>query len=74
MTVDLEKPTWHLNLKYSVGDMDRVNFIRMNRRLNVEEICGKLHGTRLSTTPLRVRQLAREFSINVRPSPYEYGG
>lgn len=67
------KPTWHLNLKYTVGDMDRVKVIRQCRYLTVGEIAAKFDNTPLATTPERIRQLATDFGLPVRGPIYETG-
>jgi hypothetical protein len=65
------KRTDHLNLRWTVGDMDRVNFMSKNRQYTVEEISKKLAGTQLEASPFKLRELASAFGVDVRLSAYE---
>lgn len=56
---------------YTVGDMDRVSFMRRNRMFTVEEVSQKLSGTQLEASATKLRTLAIAFSIDVRKSAYE---
>jgi len=65
------KTTTHLNLRWTVGDMDRLEFMRRNQHMTVEDVSEKLHGTQLAATPTRLREIARHFGVRVKPSLYE---
>ena len=56
---------------YTVGDMDRVEFMRRNRMYTVEDVSQKLAGTALAASPARLRELAQAFKLNIRKSSYE---
>jgi hypothetical protein len=56
---------------YTVGDMDRVAFMRRNRMYTVEDVSRKLEGTALAASPSRLRELARAFKLDIRKSLYE---
>ncbi len=58
----------HLNLKYTVGDMDRVNFILRNRHLTVAEISQKLAAIQRPANADKIRQLASDFRIPIEGS------
>lgn len=58
--------TRHLNLRWTVGDMDRMNFIRVNRGLTLTEIDAALARRQLTTTREHIIKLAAECGIQLR--------
>ncbi len=60
------RTTAHLNLLWTVGDMDRLTFMRANRaRLTFEDVSEKLHGTGLAASPDRLREIAAAFDVTM---------
>lgn len=58
--------TRHLNLQWTVGDIDRMNFIRMNRILTLTEIDEAFSRRGLTTTRQRILELAKECRVQLR--------
>jgi hypothetical protein len=57
--------TWHLNLRWTVGDMDRVAFMRRNQHLTFDGVAALLKGTMLQASDGRLRELAEAFHITM---------
>lgn len=53
------------NLKWTVGDMDRLQYAKSWRHRSAEEICAKLAGTQLACTPERIREICRHFHVKL---------
>lgn len=58
--------TRHLNLQWTVGDIDRMNFIRMNRILTLTEIDEAFSRRGLTTTRQRILELAKACRVQLR--------
>ena len=58
--------TRHLNRQWTVGDIDRMNFIRMNRILTLTEIDEAFSRRGLTTTRQRILELAKECRVQLR--------
>lgn len=55
--VDPKLPTAHLNLKWTVGDMDRLAFMRRNPSLSLQRVFDKLRGTGLECSIERLQRI-----------------
>lgn len=56
--------TSHLNLEWTVGDMDRLEFARRNAsRMTMAEIVASLNGTQLSCTRKRMSEICNSFHV-----------
>lgn len=55
--VDPKLPTAHLNLKWTVGDMDRLAFMRRNPSLSLPRVFDKFRGTALECSIERLQQI-----------------
>jgi hypothetical protein len=53
-----ERTTAHLNLKFSIADMDRIAEMA-KRRMKPEDIAWSLEATGLKTTPAEIARLLR---------------
>jgi len=63
--------TSHLNLKWSVADMDRLAFMEKNKHLTLEAIALKLEGTIYQTSVDRLREIAEHFGTAVQGMPQD---
>lgn len=55
--VDPNGYTGHLNLKWTVGDMDRLHFMTVNRSMSFDAVALKLRGTALACSAERLREI-----------------
>lgn len=63
-----------LNLEWTVGDMDRREFMSKRKYLTVEDIAGALHGGPLQCSVKRLREIADHFRIKLKPSVVPFAG
>lgn len=55
----------HLNLEWTVGDMERLRFMRFHPRMPLADIATKFHGTLYQCTTERLREIRDHFGVNV---------
>lgn len=63
-----------LNLEWTVGDMDRREFMNRRTHMTVEDIAGALRDTPLQCSVERLRRIADYWGVRLKRTPVAYAG